>query len=177
MILRPFGSTGCHVPALGQGTWTMERDGRRAAVAALRAGLDAGATHVDTAEMYGDGRVEEIVAEAIAGRRDEVFLVSQVLPENASRRGTVAACEASLRRLRTDRLDCYLLHWAGEPYAQGRQAGSSSPFGSQECRPGRFRHAPVELIRPRGPSREIQLAGGALLGRGRSRSSREHPPS
>jgi diketogulonate reductase-like aldo/keto reductase len=92
----------------------MERDDRRAAVAALRAGLDAGATHVDTAEMYGSGRVEEIVAEAIAGRRDEVFLVSKVLPENASRRGTVAACERSLRRLCTDRLDGYLLHWAGE---------------------------------------------------------------
>jgi diketogulonate reductase-like aldo/keto reductase len=92
----------------------MERDDRRAAVAALRAGIDAGATHVDTAEMYGSGRVEEIVGEAIAGRREEVFLVSKVLPENASRRGTVAACERSLRRLRTDRLDGYLLHWAGE---------------------------------------------------------------
>jgi len=114
MPLRAFGTTGLHVPALGQGTWNMERDDRRAAVAALRAGLDAGATHVDTAEMYGSGRVEEIVGEAIAGRRDEVFLVSKVLPENASRRGTVAACERSLRRLRTDRLDGYLLHWAGE---------------------------------------------------------------
>jgi diketogulonate reductase-like aldo/keto reductase len=112
--LRPFGSTGLRLPALGQGTWNLERDDRRAAVAALRAGLDAGATHLDTAEMYGDGRVEEIVAEAIAGRRDEVFLVSKVLPENASRRGTLAACERSLRRLRTDRLDGYLLHWAGE---------------------------------------------------------------
>ena len=114
MDARPFGSTGFQVPALGQGTWNVERDDRRAAVAALRAGLDAGATHVDTAEMYGGGRVEEIVAEAIAGRRDEVFLVSKVLPENASRRGTIAACERSLRRLRTDRLDGYLLHWAGE---------------------------------------------------------------
>ena len=112
--LHPFGSTGLRIPALGQGTWTLERADRRAAVAALRAGIDAGATHLDTAEMYGDGRVEELVAEAIAGRRDEVFLVSKVLPENASRRGSVAACEASLQRLRTDRLDCYLLHWAGE---------------------------------------------------------------
>jgi diketogulonate reductase-like aldo/keto reductase len=111
---RPFGSTGFAIPALGQGTWNLERDDRCAAIAALRAGLDAGATHIDTAEMYGSGRVEEIVAEAIAGRRDEVFLVSKVLPENASRRGTVAACERSLRRLRTDRLDGYLLHWAGE---------------------------------------------------------------
>jgi diketogulonate reductase-like aldo/keto reductase len=112
--LRPFGSTGLRVPALGQGTWNLEHAPRRAAVDALRAGLDAGATHVDTAEMYGDGRVEEIVAEAIAGRRDEVFLVSKLLPENASRRGTLAACERSLRRLGTDRLDGYLLHWAGE---------------------------------------------------------------
>jgi diketogulonate reductase-like aldo/keto reductase len=113
MTRRPFGSTGLQAPVLGQGTWKMERDDRSQAVRALRAGLDAGAAHVDTAEMYGDGRVEEIVAEAIAGRRDEVFLVSKVLPENASRRGTVAACERSLRRLCTDRLDCYLLHWAG----------------------------------------------------------------
>jgi diketogulonate reductase-like aldo/keto reductase len=123
MPLRPFGSTGLEVSALGQGTWNLERDDRRAAIAALRAGLDAGATHIDTAEMYGEGRVEEIVGEAIAGRRDEVFLVSKVLPENASRRGTVRACERSLRRLRTDRLDCYLLHWAGEhPLAETIEA-------------------------------------------------------
>jgi diketogulonate reductase-like aldo/keto reductase len=101
------------VPVIGQGTWEMEHD-RRAAVEALRRGLDAGMTHVDTAEMYGDGAVEELVAEAIAGRRDEVFLASKVLPENASRRGTVAACERSLARLRTDRLDLYLLHWPGD---------------------------------------------------------------
>lgn len=106
--LRPFGET--RVPVLGQGTWRMEDD-RAAAVASLRAGLDLGCTHIDTAELYGEGRVEEIVGEAIAGRRDEVFLVSKVLPGNASRRGTRAACEASLRRLRTDHLDCYLLHW------------------------------------------------------------------
>ena len=114
MSTRPFGATGLHVPILGQGTWGMQRGDRRAAIAALRAGLDAGAIHIDTAEMYGEGRVEEIVGEAIAGRRDEAFLVSKVLPENASRRGTVAACERSLRHLRTDRLDGYLLHWAGE---------------------------------------------------------------
>jgi diketogulonate reductase-like aldo/keto reductase len=113
MQTRPFGSTHLRVPVLGQGTWNLERQERREAVRALRAGLDAGATHVDTAEMYGNGRVEEIVAEALAGRRDEVFLVSKVLPHNASRRGTVAACERSLARLRTDRLDGYLLHWPG----------------------------------------------------------------
>jgi diketogulonate reductase-like aldo/keto reductase len=113
MQARAFGPAGREVPVLGQGTWQMERDDRRRAVCALRAGLDAGATHVDTAEMYGDGAVEELVAEAIAGRRDEVFLVSKVLPANASRRGTVAACERSLARLGTDRLDLYLLHWPG----------------------------------------------------------------
>jgi diketogulonate reductase-like aldo/keto reductase len=89
----------------------MEDDARPAALNALRRGLDAGLRHVDTAEMYGNGRVEKLVGEALAGRRDEVFLVSKVLPKNASRRGTVLACESSLRRLRTDRLDCYLLHW------------------------------------------------------------------
>jgi diketogulonate reductase-like aldo/keto reductase len=109
----PFGPTGAEVTVLGQGTWNMERDDRRQAVAALRAGLDAGLTHVDTAELYGNGKVEELVAEALADRRDEIYLVSKVLPQNASRRGTVQACERSLRRLRTDRLDCYLLHWKG----------------------------------------------------------------
>jgi diketogulonate reductase-like aldo/keto reductase len=110
---RAFGPTGKEVAVVGQGTWNMERDDRRAAIAALRRGLDTGMTHVDTAEMYGDGRVEEMVGEAIEGRRDEVFLVSKVLPSNASRRGTLQACERSLRRLRTDHLDCYLLHWPG----------------------------------------------------------------
>jgi diketogulonate reductase-like aldo/keto reductase len=89
----------------------MERDGRREAVAALRAGLDDGMTHIDTAEMYGSGRVEEIVGEAIAGRRDEAFLVSKVLPHHAAYQEVLRACEASLRRLRTDHLDVYLLHW------------------------------------------------------------------
>jgi diketogulonate reductase-like aldo/keto reductase len=110
---RPFGAGGPPVPAIGLGTWNLERDDRRAALEALRRGLEAGATHVDTAEMYGGGRVEELVGEAIRGRRDELFLVSKVLPENATRRGTVEACERSLRRLGTDRLDGYLLHWRG----------------------------------------------------------------
>ncbi len=113
MERRPFGPTGATLPVIGQGTWQMEADDRRAAIAALRRGLDAGLTHVDTAEMYGAGGVEEIVGEAIAGRRDQVYLVSKVLPRNATRAGTIAACEASLRRLKTDRLDCYLLHWPG----------------------------------------------------------------
>jgi diketogulonate reductase-like aldo/keto reductase len=112
MKTHSFGATGVEVPIVGQGTWEMERDPRNA-VAALRRGIDLGMTHIDTAEMYGSGRVEELVAEAIEGRRDEVFLVSKVLPTNASRGGTVRACENSLRRLKTDRLDGYLLHWEG----------------------------------------------------------------
>jgi diketogulonate reductase-like aldo/keto reductase len=113
MEKRPFGPVAGGVAVIGQGTWHLENDDHASALAALRRGLDGGMTHIDTAEMYGSGRAETLVAEAIAGRRDEVFLVSKVLPENASRSGTRAACERSLARLRTDRLDCYLLHWRG----------------------------------------------------------------
>src|SRR5579871_1178519 len=113
MELRPFGTTGRKVPVIGQGTWNNESDGRDSAITALRRGLDLGMTHIDTAEMYGAGTAEEIVALAIDGRRDEVFLTSKILPENASWKGTLAACEQSLTRLQTDRLDCYLLHWRG----------------------------------------------------------------
>ena len=113
MDTRRFGSIPVEVAAIGQGTWYIEEGDRARAVAALRRGLDEGMGHIDTAEMYGDGLAEEVVGEAIAGRRNEVFLVSKVLPHNASRRGTVAACERSLARLGTDRLDCYLLHWRG----------------------------------------------------------------
>jgi diketogulonate reductase-like aldo/keto reductase len=103
------------VPVLGQGTWKMGEDRRRRAdeVAALKLGLDLGITLIDTAEMYAGGGAEEVVAEAIAGRRDETFLVSKVLPSNASRAGVKRACEASLKRLATDRIDLYLLHWPG----------------------------------------------------------------
>ena len=106
---------GQRVPALGLGTWTMGERPDRAAreIAALQAGLDLGMTLIDTAEMYGDGGAEKIVARAIARRRDEVFLVSKVYPHNASAKGTIAACERSLARLATDRLDLYLLHWRG----------------------------------------------------------------
>ena len=114
VMKRMFGSTGVEVSVVGQGTWEIDEGDRRAAVAALRKGLDLGMTHIDTAEMYGDGAADQVVAEAIAGRRQDVFLVSKVLPQNASRRGTIAACERSLARLRTDHLDCYLLHWRGE---------------------------------------------------------------
>jgi diketogulonate reductase-like aldo/keto reductase len=113
MNRHPFGPTKKLVPSIGQGTWKIEGHDRAATVAALRLGLDLGLTHVDTAELYGGGESEEIVAEAVESRRDEVFLVSKVLPENASRKSVLAACERSLARLRTDRLDCYLLHWRG----------------------------------------------------------------
>ena len=112
--------SGDKVPVLGLGTWRMgERRSERAAeVAAIRLGLELGITLIDTAEMYGDGGAEEAIAEAIAGRRDNLFIVSKVYPHNASRAGAIAACERSLKRLRTDRLDLYLLHWRGsEPLA------------------------------------------------------------
>jgi len=111
MKFRTFGCTGQDVSVIGQGTWYLDRGDRRAALAALRRGIDRGMTHIDTAEMYGDA--ELVIADAIAGRRDDLFLVSKVLPSNASRRGTISACERSLKRLKTDRLDCYLLHWRG----------------------------------------------------------------
>jgi len=107
--------TGEEISALGLGTWHMgERaDARRAEVEALRTGIDLGITVIDTAEMYGGGGAEEVVAEAVQGQRSNVFIVSKVMPQNASQRGTVAACEKSLKRLATDRIDLYLLHWRG----------------------------------------------------------------
>ena len=111
MESRPFGLTKRPVPVVGQGTWDIDRADRSEAIAALRLGLDLGMTHIDTAEMYGDA--ELLVGAAIEGRREDVFLVDKVLPQNASHKGTVLACERSLRRLGTDRLDCYLLHWRG----------------------------------------------------------------
>jgi diketogulonate reductase-like aldo/keto reductase len=111
MKWRPFGPVPREVAVIGQGTWYLDDAHRPTAVDTLHRGLDLGMTHLDTAEMYGDA--ETVVGEAITGRRDEVFLVSKVLPSNASRAGTMAACERSLKRLRTDRLDCYLLHWPG----------------------------------------------------------------
>lgn len=111
-IKLPSGQT---VPALGQGTWYMGENAgeRHHEVEALRHGIELGMTLIDTAEMYADGEAENVVSEAIAGRRDDVFLVSKVLPYNASRRGTIEACERSLERLGTDRIDLYLLHWRG----------------------------------------------------------------
>ncbi len=143
--LRPFGAGGRAVPVIGQGTWDMERD-HQDAVAALRRGFDLGLTHVDTAEMYGDGAVEELVGEAIAGRRDQVFLASKVTPAHASYRGTLRACEASLARLGTDRLDLYLLHGPGphplsETFRAMREltaAGKIGAFGVSNFDPDRL---------------------------------------
>ena len=112
MKQKKFGTGGSDVSVIGQGTWYLDRGDRKTAIAALRRGIEAGMTHIDTAEMYGDA--ELVIADAIAGLpREKLFLVSKVLPSNASRRGTITACERSLKRLKTDHLDCYLLHWRG----------------------------------------------------------------
>jgi diketogulonate reductase-like aldo/keto reductase len=113
MLSRPFGSTGIAVPVIGQGTWRMGETRRslKDEIAALRLGFDLGMTHVDAAEMYADGRAEEIVGQAVAGRRSEVFITTKVMPSNASYTGTLRACERSLRRLNTDYVDLYLIHW------------------------------------------------------------------
>lgn len=113
MRTAAFGPTGVDVAVIGQGTWNIEHDDADEALAALDAGIDAGMTHIDTAELYGNGRVESLIAPLIRQRRDDIFLVSKVLPENAARAATIAACEATLKRLGTDHLDVYLLHWRG----------------------------------------------------------------
>lgn len=135
MEQRRFGAAGPSVSVIGQGTWNLESGDRARAVAALRKGLDLGMTHIDTAEYY--GAAENVVGEAIAGRRDAVFLVSKVMPSNASRRGTVEACEKTLAKVKSDYLDCYLLHWRGRypleetfaAFAQLQQAGKIRSWG------------------------------------------------
>lgn len=127
------------VPALGQGTWNIgdSRATRAQEIATLQRGMDLGLTLIDTAEMYGGGRSEQLIAEALSGRRDQAFIVSKVLPNNASRRGTVAACEKSLKHLATDRIDLYLLHWRGgvpfaetlEAFADLKRAGKIRHYG------------------------------------------------
>ena len=116
MITRELGSTGVQVAVVGQGTWRMgeSRGAEKQEVAALRLGIELGMTHVDTAEMYASGGAERVVAQAIAGQRDRVFIATKVLPTNASYAGTISACEQSLKRLGTDHVDLYLLHWASD---------------------------------------------------------------
>jgi diketogulonate reductase-like aldo/keto reductase len=145
------------VPVLGQGTWKMGEDARRHAdeVNALKLGLDLGMTLIDTAEMYASGGAEEVVADAIAGRRDEVFLVSKVLPSNASRTGVPAACEASLRHLRTDRIDLYLLHWPGSvPLAETVEAFEALK------KAGKIRHWGVSNFDTHEMEELVSLPGG-----------------
>lgn len=119
MQKRVWAAAGREVPRIGQGTWHLESDAENDAIAALQRGLDLGLTHVDTAELYGSGRVETLVGKAIVGRREQVYLVSKVMPSNASRHGTMKACERSLKALGTDHLDCYLLHWPGSHPLEG----------------------------------------------------------
>jgi diketogulonate reductase-like aldo/keto reductase len=148
------------VPVLGQGSWMMAEDARRRAdeIASLRLGLDLGLTLVDTAEMYGDGASETLVGEAMAGRRDEVFLVSKVLPSNAGRSATLRACERSLGRLKTDRIDLYLLHWrGGTPLSETLQAFETLQHA------GKIRHWGVSNFDPDDMAELAALPGGTAV--------------
>ncbi|HTJ43280.1 MAG TPA: aldo/keto reductase, partial [Kofleriaceae bacterium] len=112
--MRTRRMAGRDVPVIGLGTWNMERDPGPDAIRSIHRALELGMTHVDTAEMYGSGKVEELVGRALAGKRDGSFLVTKVLPSNATRDGVLRACERSLMRMRTDWIDLYLLHWRGD---------------------------------------------------------------
>jgi diketogulonate reductase-like aldo/keto reductase len=149
--------SGEKVPTLGQGTWMMaeRRDRRAAEIAALRLGAELGMTLIDTAEMYADGGAEELVAEALGARRRELFLVSKVLPENASRAGTVAACERSLARLKTDVIDLYLLHWRG-PHALAETLAALEAL----MKAGKIRHWGVSNFDTEDMEELFALAGG-----------------
>ena len=152
--------SGEKVPAYGQGTWNMgdDRALRAEELATLRLGLDMGATLIDTAEMYGDGRSEELVGEAIAGRRDEAFIVTKVYPHNASKKGVPAACERSLKRLKTDRIDLYLLHWRGNvPLAETAEAFSALQ------KAGKIRHYGVSNLDLSDMQEWWKLAGGKAV--------------
>jgi len=200
MITKPFGKTGVNVAVIGQGTWDLPETGRRReeAIHALRRGVELGMTHIDTAEMYGDGRVEEIVGEAIRPlARETLFLTTKVLPSNASYRGTIAACERSLRRLGSDYVDLYLLHWpSSHPVRETMRALSDlvharkarfvgvSNFDLEELREAGKELAPLPVaadqvlyhLRERGPESRlaayckkeaIALVGYTPFGRGR----------
>ena len=154
MVTLPGGE---RVPALGQGTWHMGENRRHAAdeAAALRLGIDLGMTLIDTAEMYGSGAAEEVVARAATGLRDSLFIVSKVYPHNASRTGLVAACERSLQRLRTDRIDLYLLHWRGSiPFAETLEGFE------RLLREGKIRHYGVSNFDRADIAEWVALKGG-----------------
>jgi len=152
--MLPAGET---VPALGQGTWQMAEAGNRRAgeIQALRLGVELGMTLIDTAEMYGEGAAEELVAEALADQRERLFLVSKVYPHNASRRGVVQACERSLKRLGTDRLDLYLLHWRGSVPLEETVAGFE-----ELRRSGKIRHWGVSNFDIEDMEELLQVPGG-----------------
>ncbi len=152
--------SGLELPVLGQGTWRMGEDPRRRAdeVAALSLGLDLGMNLIDTAEMYADGGAEKITAEAIQGRRDEVVLVSKVLPQNASLAGTLRAAEASLERLRTDRIDLYLLHWSGSHPLEGTLEAFE-----RLVEQGKILHYGVSNFDPTEMERAEELPGGSAI--------------
>jgi diketogulonate reductase-like aldo/keto reductase len=153
----PSGET---VPVLGQGTWNLGDNPRQrlSELEALRLGLDLGMTLIDTAEMYGSGAAEKLVGEAIYGRRDEVFLVSKVLPQNATARGTARACEASLKRLKTDRIDLYLLHWRGAVALEETLVGFESLL-----RTGKIRYWGVSNFDVADLEELVGLAGGEAV--------------
>ena len=156
-VTLPSGET---VSALGQGTWNIGDNSatRTEEIATLRCGLDLGLTLIDTAEMYGEGASEELVAEVLAGRRDEAFIVSKVYPHNASRRGTVQACERSLKRLKTDRIDLYLLHWRGSvPFAE--TIGAMQALQAA----GKIRHFGVSNLDLAGMREWVKAPGGAAV--------------
>jgi diketogulonate reductase-like aldo/keto reductase len=153
--------SGERVPALEQGTWNMgeDRRRRRAEIAALRLGIDLGMRLIDTAEMYADGEAEKIVGAAIAGRRDEVFLVSKVLPEHATRRGTIVACERSLKRLDTDRIDLYLLHWREQEVELAEVLEAFTAL----VRAGKIRHWGVSNLDVEDMQELVRLPGGKAV--------------
>jgi diketogulonate reductase-like aldo/keto reductase len=153
--------SGEHVPALGQGTWNMgeDRRRRRAEIAALRLGIDLGMRLIDTAEMYADGEAEKIVGAAIAGRREKVFLVSKVLPEHATRRGTIAACERSLKRLDADRIDLYLLHWREQEVELAEVLEAFTAL----VRAGKIRHWGVSNFDVEDMQELVRLPGGKAV--------------
>jgi len=152
--------TGERIPALGQGTWNMgeKKKDRPEEIAALRLGLDLGLSLIDTAEMYGDGKSEELIAEAIDGRREQAFLVSKVLPQHATLRGTIKACEGSLRRLKTDWLDLYLLHWREDIPLEETLAGFETLVQD-----GKIRHWGVSNVDVADMEELVDLAGGSSV--------------